>query len=103
MDGTSDTAFSPDAPVSRELLAVTLVRVYEALGYTAPRSTLSWFYDSNDISGWAEDGVAKGVRIGLVNGTPNMTFAPKRGATRAEACVMMVRLLDAIRFAEENE
>lgn len=103
MDGLSDTRFGPNEPVTRELMASTLVRVYEAMGRTAQRSSLSWFFDYRDISSWARDDVAKAITIGLVNGTPTMTFAPRQNTTRCEACVMLVRLMETLERLEREE
>ena len=103
MNGVSDTRFAPDDPVSREQLVSALVRVYEAMGRTAQRSSLSWFFDYRDISSWAKNDVAKGLSLGIVNGTPTMTFAPHQNATRGEACVMLVRLIEYIEQLEREE
>lgn len=93
INGTSETEFSPDALLTREQMLSILVRIYEALGNEAGTDGLSRFYDRSDISSWAEIYVSKGLDIGLVNGTEQSTFLPKRSATRAEACTMLYRLL----------
>ena len=96
MDGVSDISFAPEEPVSRELITVIMMRIYEYFDLEAPLSSLHWFYDAREISDWALDSVAKGVSIGLVTGNASSTFAPKRSATRSEACAMLVRLMEII-------
>ncbi len=94
INGTSESEFSPDVPVNREELTVMLIRLYERLCGEAEAGSTKWFYDSGEISDWAVSSVGKGVNLGLVTGTETSTFAPKRAATRAEACAMIFRLLD---------
>ncbi len=101
MNGPSAAeSFAPSSLVSREELAVTLVRAYEKTGLTTNKGALSRFYDSADISIWARESVAKGLGIGIINGSPNSTFMPQAYATRAETCVMLARLLDVLGAAE---
>lgn len=99
--GTSETRFSPDVQLNREEMLTIFVRIYESLNGEAVRMSVSRFYDNGDISDWAREYVEKGLGAGLVNGTKQSTFQPKRAATRAEACTMLYRLLKALE--EEDE
>ncbi|MCH5188341.1 MAG: S-layer homology domain-containing protein [Oscillospiraceae bacterium] len=103
VNGTSATEFSPEAQVNREEMTAMLIRIFEIMGGESSPASLDRFYDNTDISDWARSSVAEGLRIGLVNGTEQSTFAPKRGATRAEACAMICRLLDILSSMEEKE
>jgi len=51
------------------------------------------FADASSISDWAVKDIIAAVRAGIVNGRTANTFAPQDQATRAEAAVMMKRLL----------
>ncbi len=96
INGTSEKTFSPDAFLKREEMIVILMRTYEAVGLEAEKSSVNRFYDHGDISEWAEDYVARGLAIGMVNGTEQSLFLPKRQATRGEACAMLYRLLETL-------
>lgn len=96
INGISEDKFAPDDLLTREQMLVILVRVYDALGYTSDKTSVSRFYDYGDISPWAEDAVGRGLAIGIINGTEQSTLLPKKYATRAEACTVLYRLLTAI-------
>ncbi len=96
INGTSESAFSPDGFLTREEMTAIIMRVYEAMGLKAEKSSINRFYDHGDISPWAEDYVACGIGVGMVNGTEQSLFLPKKQSTRGEACAMLYRLLKAI-------
>lgn len=102
VNGTSANEFSPEKQVTREEMAVMLMRLFAALGGESGEASLNVFYDKDSIDDWAKSSVAAGLKIGLVNGTEQSTFAPVRAATRGEACAMICRLLDKLDM-EENE
>ena len=54
---------------------------------------ISDFNDKEQISDWAVDYVNTAVTLGLVKGDDNKNFNPKNGTTRAEAAVVLYRLL----------
>ncbi|MBO4953847.1 MAG: S-layer homology domain-containing protein, partial [Clostridia bacterium] len=54
---------------------------------------ISHFTDRATFSDWAVAPIAKAVNLGLVAGNPDGSFNAKGNATRAEAAVIMFRLL----------
>lgn len=59
MMGTSATQFSPNAPMTREQLAVALYRYAKYLGRNTGRAVnLSGFEDGNAVSSFARDAMA---------------------------------------------
>ncbi|MEW6446943.1 MAG: S-layer homology domain-containing protein [Bacillota bacterium] len=54
---------------------------------------LSAFKDKAEIPGWAAGDVASAVKAGVVKGMPDGAFAPLSQASRAEATVMLKRML----------
>ncbi|SFB59187.1 S-layer homology domain-containing protein [Cohnella sp. OV330] len=62
---------------------------------------LSAFADRADIAPYAADAAAFAVSEGIVTGMDQVTFAPKLGATRAQASVMTLRMLQALGFANQ--
>ncbi len=93
----SGSVFSPNDPITREQLACILVN---ALGKQdeaqAGMSGKTGFTDDAGISGWARGFVAAASKDGLIRGyQEDNSFRPQHSATRAEACAMIVNLLNA--------
>ncbi|MGI6435259.1 MAG: S-layer homology domain-containing protein [Syntrophomonadaceae bacterium] len=51
------------------------------------------FTDSQAISPWAKPGVAAAVKGGFISGYPDSSFRPQGNSTRAEAAVIIGKLL----------
>lgn len=96
----SDGYFRPDDRITREEMAVMLMRAYRlAREYT--NKTESDFADKDNISDWAKEAVSSACELGLINGMSDGSFAPKNNATRAQAAVVFKRLLDLKPAKEE--
>lgn len=66
-----------------------------------PRSveeTLQPFKDAHEVSYWARSGVAECIDAGIVVGKNGHILAPGAHITRAEAAVIMQRLLEQSGF-----
>ncbi|MDD9266990.1 bacterial Ig-like domain-containing protein [Paenibacillus sp. GCM10023248] len=100
IEGFEDGSFRPGDRITREQMAVMLVRALAFAGVTAAPdlAQLASYTDSSSIQAWARAAVSSAVGAGLVNGVTNSTFAPGAAATRSEAAVMLVRLLKAAQF-----
>lgn len=83
--------FRPNDPITREEMAVMLVR---ALGYTTLAGQAQEldmpFTDVTTNKGY----IAMAYEMGIINGTSATTFSPERTATREQAAVMLMRLYD---------
>lgn len=86
ISGYSDTAFGPDDPVTREQMAVMIVKAAQLETVTEKPT----FADSADISPWAEAAVAAAAENGIIKGYPDNAFRPAAGVTRAEAATAIV-------------
>nr|WP_064745720.1 pectinesterase family protein [Paenibacillus sp. UNC451MF] len=95
VDGFENGTFQPAANITREQMAVMMTRAMSVAGKKADGSLLglSKFSDAASVSGWAKDAVAQAVNAGIINGVTNDTFVPNAKASRAEAAVMLKRLL----------
>ncbi len=92
VQGTGD-GFDPDAPVSREQIAVMLCRYAEMLGMnTKVEGNLSAYSDSGKVSPWATDAMGWAVAAGIINGRDGSTLAPGEDANRAEVATMIERV-----------
>lgn len=87
----SDT-FRPDDAITREEMAVMLVR---ALDFSALAGTVQDDCPFSDVT-TARGYIALARHMGLVNGTSTATFEPRRGSTREEAAVLLLRAHDRL-------
>ena len=99
MMGTSATQFSPNAPMTREQLAVALYRYAKYLGRNTGRAVnLSGFEDGNAVSSFARDAMAWAVSTGLVTGSKEADgtyLAPQGLAAREQAAAILMRYVKA--------
>jgi hypothetical protein len=100
VEGFEDGAFQPNTNITREQVAVMITRAAAIAGKKASSDVkaLDAFSDSSTISGWAKDAVAQAVNTGMINGVTDQTFVPKEKASRADAAVMVKRLLRTVEF-----
>ncbi|WEK55056.1 MAG: carbohydrate-binding domain-containing protein [Candidatus Cohnella colombiensis] len=92
--GRSASTFDPKAPISREEMAVMLVRAYKyKSGKDAPTIAELKFDDQAAISAWALDAVTSAYSLGFIKGRNNNQFVPQSYATRAESAQVISRLL----------
>lgn len=87
--GTGRTTFSPDAPVTREQLAVLLMEYTDRilkLRHTWTPAPLSAFPDGGHVSGWARSAMADAVALGLISGSDDngVKYLRPQGLTTRE-------------------
>ncbi|MHB9143954.1 MAG: S-layer homology domain-containing protein [Symbiobacteriia bacterium] len=96
----AEGVFRPTDHITREEMADMMAR---ALAYKgkAPSLTrlqvdavLSSFSDASSIDGWAREALAGAAQVGLLKGRSGGQVAPLATATRAEAVVILKRLLE---------
>ena len=96
--GYKDGTFHPNDPITREQLASILYRYMQSCGYgyTGAWAFPMEFDDADAISGWAKEAMSWMVMHEIMSGTGNGKISPKSSATRAQAAVMLVNLIDVI-------
>lgn len=92
--GFMDGSFQPDQPVTRAQLAAIL---RDAWAGSAVRSPLPF----RDLAGehWAKGAIDQSVKLGLMRGYPDGTFAPDRPVSRLE---LYVTLTSGLNLAVED-
>lgn len=97
--GFEDGTFGPDGAITREQLAVMIARYAKLLGLDTTASTgeLAVFTDADSIQTWALEGMAWCVKAGIVQGRGDNTVDPGANATRAEATMMLNRLVNLMK------
>ena|GEM_PF-1278415 len=89
--GTSADKFSPRALITREQLAVMLMRVMDQSGYQLPAGTAKSFKDRGKFSSYAVSAIDYLSSAGVITGLTATTFEPKRNATIEQAVIMANR------------
>ncbi len=98
VDGVTGTSFAPDEPVTREQMAVMLMRAYAVQGGKAEApdaQQLAGYRDAGQISVWAEDAVRQAVKLGFLQGQAEDRLAPQVHAARAEAAQVLLHMITA--------
>ncbi|RED66533.1 S-layer homology domain-containing protein [Cohnella phaseoli] len=105
VSGTAQGRFAPDERITREQMTVMIAKALSVAGGQEDAANLGSagreaFPDKDAISPWAQASVAQMAAAGLVSGMPDGTFAPSETATRAQAVVLLKRLLRHVRIIE---
>ncbi|GMK38250.1 hypothetical protein PCCS19_13040 [Paenibacillus sp. CCS19] len=105
VQGNSDGTFKPNNFITRQEAAAMLNRAASVAGsnVTLPQTATAYlerFKDKKKIGLWAQQDVAKAVYTGFITGTTSTTFAPQSNTTRAEATIMIQRLLTYVGFLQ---
>jgi hypothetical protein len=88
--GNQDGSFRPNAEVTRAELAVMIAN---ALGQPIEANATTSFADDKDIPAWAKGSVAIVKQAGIVQGKSDNKFSPQDNATRAEAVMVLLKML----------
>lgn len=83
----------PNEPVTREEAAMIAARTAELKGAEKITDAPA-FTDWTNVSAWAVQGVDKAAAYGLLTGNPDGTFRPKEKISRAEASVILARVIE---------
>jgi hypothetical protein len=100
IDGYENNEFKPEASVTREQMAVMIVRAMKQAGFEVKvdLAQLNQFGDSSYISEYANAAISQAMQAKIIQGATEDSFAPLVNATRAEAAVMLKRMLDYMAF-----
>ncbi len=95
--GRGEDTFAPHATITREEMAVMLMRAYEKAKGTKPQADRASFKDLDRASSWATGSIQAAASIGLMNGKGSQLFDPTANTNRAEtakAVHNLIQLLD---------
>ncbi|OME01437.1 hypothetical protein BSK64_21605 [Paenibacillus odorifer] len=92
--GVSETRFAPEAPISRQEMAVMVMRAYEYVsGKKVEPKPVIQFGDLRAAASWARESIIAAQALGLIQGRSDQQFAPGGSATRAESAMVLYNLL----------
>ncbi|GAE05115.1 S-layer homology domain-containing protein [Paenibacillus sp. JCM 10914] len=92
VNGYHDNSLRPNLVVNRAEMAVMIVRY---LGLTSLQSETG-FRDQDQIPAWASKEITAAAENGIVNGRSGNRFAPSEVTTRAEAVMVILRMLEQV-------
>ncbi|WP_168735706.1 S-layer homology domain-containing protein [Cohnella fermenti] len=96
--GRSDGEFDPQGVVTRQEMAVMVVRAYEfKAGHPPTGATISEFTDADQVGAWAREAVAAAGAADLLRGRGDGQFAPQDSLTRAESVQVLYNLLNSLK------
>lgn len=96
-EGDGSGHFEPEAPVTREQMAVILWRYAACKGFdVSARGDLRQFTDGNEVSCWAEQGVSWAVGEKLLLGMEDSRLCPQSPTTRAQFAAILLRFLENV-------
>lgn len=94
INGIGENEFGIGRSITREELSTIVMRAVGAAGkFIMPKKSSAAFTDSGKISDWAYDSVSELARAEIVNGVSTDKFEPTANATRAEAAVILSRII----------
>lgn len=94
VSGIGNGLFAPNAPLSREQLAVILRAYTEKRGADISSSaSLNYFTDEPLTSSWARDPVIWAVDAGLISGTGEAILTPRGTCTRAQLALIIKKYI----------
>ncbi|MDR6549661.1 S-layer homology domain-containing protein [Paenibacillus qinlingensis] len=102
IEGYDDGTFRPLQQVTREQMAAMINRTVQITGDQqesyAQDTILNPFTDQHAIDNWARNAMAFTLQRGLIQGVTETQLNPNAYATRAQAAVMLKRLLIYLQF-----
>ena len=103
IQGNTDGTFKPNNLITREQMALMVVRAMDHVGKgvvldTDSSALLKKFSDRGKINKSAQISVAKALQSEIITGMTANTFNPQGNATRAQAVVMLKRMMQSIQY-----
>jgi lactocepin len=100
--GRPDGTFGPNDKINREQMAAMIVRAieYKDKSVLANVKPVEAFGDEAKVTEYAKDYVQKAAGLGILQGRPDKSFGPKENTSRAQAAVVIYRLLGNLKVLE---
>ena len=96
VNGVGNNRFDPNVTLTREQAAVMLTNLANAAGQPFPRQAVK-FSDNSVIAAWALDGVGRVQAAGIMGGTGNNNFSPRKPFTREQSIITTLRVYELLK------
>lgn len=96
MEGYDDITLGPKDNITRQDLAVLAARALEVKSISPAQAAREDFADAQEISDYAKDSVSLLYGAGIISGMEDSQFSPKSYVTRAQAAVILDKMLSLI-------
>lgn len=96
ISGYGNGKFKPNLKITREEMAVMINKACQSAGKglaAGNENVLTNYTDKVQVSAWAKGSLADVINAGIIQGRSETTLAPNAAATRAEASVIIRRLI----------
>ena len=91
--GLGGNNFAPDQELTREQMALIMSKFLKVSGKNLKvKGNVKDFKDQGQISSWAKDSINEMLKLGVVNGMDDGTFAPKQAFTRAQVAQVLYNI-----------
>lgn len=104
--GTGVSAFSPEAPVTREQIALMFMKFTAnvmCVDVDSVRADVSGYSDAGAIHPWAKDGVSWAVAYGIMSGKEWGRLDPAGLASRAELAQIIYKYMEPFEVISETK
>ncbi len=88
----------PNDPINREQMAVMIMNAFGKLTDQGVLDVSMSYTDTSAMSSWAIPAIAKADALGILEDVATEKYAPKQNSTRAEAAVMVYKMLKALKW-----
>ncbi|MBD7970392.1 S-layer homology domain-containing protein [Paenibacillus gallinarum] len=95
--GFNDNTYRPNLDIPREQASIMLSNVLRRAQLDKDTEELVKFKDFENVIKWAQEDVRLATIHNIIEGYPNGNFLPKAHVTRAEAAVMIHRLMQIVK------
>ena len=92
--GTSDTTYSPDDEVTREQMALFLVRLAGRVGIAIPAARDFGFTDIGHLKAGSREAINQLALLGITKGTSDTTYSPGDTVRRDHMALFIARLMN---------
>lgn len=99
VNGYDNGAFGGADPVTREQMAVFLMRYAESLGLDTSARTDVSFPDSGSVSDFADEAMSWAIAEGIFKGGDDGMLHPQDSASRADAATVIARFINGVMYA----
>lgn len=90
--GVGKSKFAPNRPITRQEMAVMIVKFLEISGKDFKKDANTKFNDKEKIASWAKNAVDELAKMGIINGNDKANFDPNSKLSRAQVAQVLYNI-----------